>query len=147
MSSTGLEVFDTTLQATNHWLKLTMRELDSDNRRLAFNALRATLHAVRDRIGPDNAVHLGAQLPMLLRGAYYENWKPSRTPTRERRLEDFLDHVASYLPNEDAIAPSEAAQAGFAVLAECLDPGEADKLLAILPGDVRHLWPPEAVRA
>jgi len=117
MSSTGLEVFDRTLQATNHLLKLAMYALDTDNRRLAFNGLRAMLHAVRDRIGPDNAVHLGAQLPMLLRGACYENWRPSRTPTR----------------------------AGFAALAQCLGPGEADKLFLILPRDVRYLWPQEAV--
>jgi uncharacterized protein (DUF2267 family) len=146
MSSTGLEVFDKTLQATNHWLKLMMGELGTGNRRLAFNALRGTLHAVRDRIGPDNAVHLGAQLPMLLRGAYYEGWRPSRTPTRERRLEDLLDHVASELPYEDDIAPSEAVRAGLAVMAQCLDPGEFDKLCYILPTEARSLWPEAAVR-
>jgi uncharacterized protein (DUF2267 family) len=147
MSSTGLEVFDRTLQATNEWLKLMMRELGTDNRRHAFNALRAALHAVRDRIGPDNAIHLGAQLPMLLRGAYYEGWRPTRTPTRERRLEEFLDHVAFDLPYEDNMAPSEAARATFAVLTRCLDPGEAQKLFWLLPGEARYLWPREAVHA
>jgi uncharacterized protein (DUF2267 family) len=65
MSVTGLEVFDTTLQETNHWLKLMMGELGTDSRQAAFGALRGALHAVRDRIGVNNAVHLGAQMPML----------------------------------------------------------------------------------
>ena len=64
MSTSGLDVFDTTIQETNHWLKIMMGELGSDSRRTAFNALRAALHALRDRIGLENAVHLGAQLPM-----------------------------------------------------------------------------------
>ncbi len=117
MSRTGLEVFDKTLQATNHWLKLMMIELGTNDRRLAFNALRGALHAVRDRIGPDNAVHLGAQMPMLLRGAYYQG----------------------------EVDPEDAARAGFAVMAQCLDPGEMDKLLRILPYEARYLWPEGAV--
>ncbi len=141
MSRTGLEVFDKTLQATNHWLKLMMTELGTDDRRLAFNALRGALHTVRDRIGPENAVHLGAQMPMLLRGAYYEGWQPARTPTRERRLDDFLDHVASELPDQDEVGPEDVARAGFAVMAQCLDPGEMDKVLCILPSEARYLWP------
>ena len=90
MSSTGLEVFDTTLQETNHWLKLMMGELGTDSRRTAFGALRGALHALRDRIDVDNAAHLGAQMPMLLRGAYYEGWHPAATPTRTARSSSTL---------------------------------------------------------
>ncbi len=68
MSPTGFDTFDTTVQETNHWLKIMMSELGTDDRRAAFNALRAALHALRDRVGLENAVHLGAQLPMLRRG-------------------------------------------------------------------------------
>ena len=66
MPATGLEVFDTTVQQTNRWLRIMMMELATDSRRLAFAALRSALHAVRDRIGTDKAAHRGAQLPMLL---------------------------------------------------------------------------------
>jgi uncharacterized protein (DUF2267 family) len=84
-------------------------------------------------------------MPMLLRGAYYEGWRPARTPTRERHLDEFLDHVASELPYQDEVDPEDAARAGFAVMAQCLDPGEIDKLLYILPYEARYLWPEEAV--
>jgi uncharacterized protein (DUF2267 family) len=147
MSATGLEVFDSTVQETNHWLKLMMGELGSDDRQSSFNALRAALHAIRDRIGADNAVHLGAQLPMLLRGAYYEGWRPATTPTRERHLEDFVDHVAAGLPRNDRTNPAEAARACLAVMGRCLDGGELRKLRGILPHEVLNLLPDAFLRS
>jgi uncharacterized protein (DUF2267 family) len=146
MSTTGLDVFDTTIQETNHWLKIMMGELGSDSRRTAFNALRAALHALRDRIGLENAVHLGAQLPMLLRGAYYEGWHPAATPTRERHLADFIDHVGAQLPRETTINPAEAARACFAGMERCLDRGELLKVRGSLPHEVLNLFPDSLTR-
>lgn len=141
MSATGLEVFDTTVQETNHWLKLMMAELGTDSRRTAFGALRAALHAIRDRIGVDNAAHLGAQLPMLLRGAYYEGWRPAATPTSERHIADFVDRVATGIPRDSRIDARDAACACFAVMNGCLDSGEMMKLRRILPREVQSLCP------
>ena len=139
MSRNGLEIFDTTLQETNHWLKRVMEVLETDNRKLAFAALRATLHVLRDRIGPANAVHLGAQLPMLLRGAYYEDWRLSDTPTRERHVDGFLAHIDANLPRNAQIGAGEAARATFEGLMECLDGGEVEKLMRLLPTEIRSL--------
>ena len=140
MSSTGLEIFDTTIQETHHWLKIVMEELETDNRKLAFGALRAALHALRDRIGPVNAVHLGAQLPMLLRGAYYEGWRLSE-PSRERHMDDFLAHVEANLPRNTQVDAGDAARATFTAIAECLDGGEVEKLARLLPIEIRSLLP------
>jgi uncharacterized protein (DUF2267 family) len=141
MSMTGLDSFDTSIHATNHWLKVVMTEFGTDNRRIAYAALRAGLHALRDRIGPENAVHFGAQLPMLLRGLYYEGWQPVRTPTRERHLEDFLDHVGSLLPARSDLSSADAAIATFVAIAECIPYPEVVKLLNMLPHEIRPLWP------
>ncbi len=141
MTTTGLDVFDTTLQETNHWLKLMMVELQSDDRREAYVALRATLHAVRDRVGAMNAVHLGAQLPLMLRGVFYEGWRPTETPTRERHLAQFIDHVGAELPDDIRGRAGEVARACFAVMSQCLDRGEMKKLRGMLPHEVLNLWP------
>jgi uncharacterized protein (DUF2267 family) len=82
MSATGLSVFDTTLQKTNHWLKELMRLLDWNDRQKAYLALRATLHALRDRLPLEETAQLGAQLPMLVRGFYYEGWDPGDKPVQ-----------------------------------------------------------------
>ena len=146
MSTTGLDVFDKTLQETNHWLKVMMGELGIDSRSVAFGALRAALHAVRDRVGADNAVHLGAQMPMLLRGAYYEGWHPASTPTRERHLGDFIAHVQAELPTGSVVNPAEAARACFSAMSQCLDSGEMTKLKGILPHEILNLWPDSMLR-
>jgi uncharacterized protein (DUF2267 family) len=141
MSKNSLQVFDKTIQETNHWLKVLMEELQTDNRRLAFSVLRAVLHTLRDRIGLENAVHFGAQLPMLLRGAYYENWHPANTPTHERHYGEFLDHIDAYLPESSPVAVQDAAKATFAMLAQTIDPAEFEKVLQLLPAEIRIFLP------
>ena len=67
MSSTGLDVFDKTLQTTHQWLDDLMEELGPD-RQVAWHALGAVLRALRDRLPLGLAAHLGSQLPILVRG-------------------------------------------------------------------------------
>jgi uncharacterized protein (DUF2267 family) len=143
--STGLDVFDTTVQQTNLWLKDLMEQLGLD-RKHAYRVLAATLHAVRDRIGPDNAVHLGAQLPMLIRGFYYEGWHVAATPTKIRHKEDFLDYVNSEVFRGLGLDPEVAVRAVFDVMAKRLDAGEVDKLTNLFPKELRELWPAGAGR-
>jgi uncharacterized protein (DUF2267 family) len=145
--TTGLPVFDASVQETNVWLKLLMDRLHTDDRHAAYLALRAALHALRDRLGPENAAHLGAQLPLLLRGVYYEGWHMAGTPTRERRVAGFIEHVRDELPRDSVIDPNMAARAALAVLWEKLDPGEVAKIQRILPQGLQDLWPPEARHA
>jgi uncharacterized protein (DUF2267 family) len=138
--TTGLDVFDTTLQHTNLWLKELMDDLGID-RRHAYRVLRATLHGVRDRIGPEHAVHLGAQLPILIRGFYYEGWHLAATPTKLRHKQDFLDYVSGDVFRGLGIDPERAVRAVFNVMSNRLDPGEIEKLIKLLPEEIRALWP------
>jgi uncharacterized protein (DUF2267 family) len=140
MSNTGLPVFDTTVQETNLWLKAIMEGLHTDDRHLAYLALRSTLHALRDRLGPESAVHLAAQLPMLVRGLYYEGWRLAASQSKERTRADFLEHVRSELPRGSAIDANVAARAVFGVMWEKLDLGEVGKVIDFLPPELKELW-------
>jgi uncharacterized protein (DUF2267 family) len=137
--TTGLSVFDTTVQETNLWLKSIMEGLDTDDRHLAYLALRGTLHALRDRLGAEHAVQLAAQLPMLVRGLYYEGWRPA-APTRERTRADFLAHVRSELPHGSALDADLATRAVFATMWQKLDLGEVGKLIDLMPPELKELW-------
>jgi uncharacterized protein (DUF2267 family) len=144
MSAIGVDSLDHSIQDTNIWLKAIMRHLESDDRHLAFVALRAGLHALRDRIGPENAVHLGAQLPMLIRGLYYEGWHMAGTPTKARSKHQFMQHVGWTLDPRSEVDPERAARAVFDVLWDKVDPGEVAKVINLLPEELRELWPPVA---
>ena len=93
MSGRGLSVFDETVQLTNIWLKELMAELGWEDRHRAYLGLRLVLQAIRDHLSVDEAVHLGAQLPMLVRGFYYEGWHPHDKPKRYRHKTDFLEEI------------------------------------------------------
>lgn len=139
--TTGLDVFDTTVQESNVWLKNLMQQLGTDDRHLAYRMLRATLHALRDRIGPENAVHFGAQLPMLLRGLYYEGWQLHSPKTKERHMSDFLRHVEAAAGRNLGSDTEDGVRAVFDVIWDMVDPGEAEKLVEMFPKSLRELWP------
>lgn len=139
MSATGLEVFDTTLQKTNAWLNEIMQQLGSDDRHEAYLALRATLHALRDRMNADTAAQLGAQFPMLIRGLYYEGWNPARTPKKARRKLSFLLEIQRQL--SVGAEPERMARAVFSVLEMHVSPGEIDDVRHVLNAEIRELWP------
>jgi len=140
MSATGLGVFDETLHKTNIWLKEIMQVL-GPNRQRAYQALRAVLHCLRDRLTVDEAAHLGDQLPMLVRGIYYEAWHPAGKPEKIRSREEFLARIGTEFPNVPFIDPEEVARAVFQVLENHISPGEIDDVISALPQDLRILWP------
>jgi uncharacterized protein (DUF2267 family) len=95
MSTTGLPIFDTTIQKTNEWLNDLMNELDIQNRKAAYQILRAVLHALRDRLTVEEASDLAAGMPLLVRGIFFEGWNPGRKREFERTEEAFLNEVMS----------------------------------------------------
>lgn len=139
---TKLAVLETTVQKTHEWLRDINKGLGFDNDRAAYAALRAVLHALRGLLGADQVAHLGAQLPMLIRGIYYEGWDPSPA-WRERRSEQaFLAAVGRELHGHLELQDTErVARTVLRVLAQQLTPGEIGKIVDALPRDVRALWP------
>lgn len=138
--------FEGTYQTTNAWLKELMEELDWQDRHRAYRALRAVLHALRDRLTVEETADLGAQLPMLIRGLYYEGWTPSGKPVKERKREDFLAHIEAAFRDDPAIFPEAVAGAVFKVLQRHVSAGEIGDVKQILPVQIRALWPEGEVR-
>lgn len=136
--STGLE---DKVQKTYDWIKAVQEELGWDNPRKAYRALRATLHALRDRLTVAEAVNLGAELPMLVRGFYYEGWTVSGKPLKERHKEQFLEHIQESMRSDFDVDPDEVARAVFAVLARRISRGEIGDVKRVLPEALGDLWP------
>src|SRR5947208_11133585 len=121
MSATGLEVFDKTIQVTNIWLGEIMERLGPD-RHVAWHVLGAVLRTVRDRLPLGLSAHLAAQLPLLVRGTYFDQWRPTDEPQKWRSQEEFLEAVSEGLRNIRPVAPAEAARSVFMVLNHHVDP-------------------------
>lgn len=140
MSQTGLEAFDKTVQTANIWLNEIMEAIGPD-RANALHALRAVLHPLRDRLPVEEAAHLGAQLPMLVRGLYYENWRPQVNPTPIRKQGEFLACIQDELDRSRPMDPKDVARAVLKVIDEHVDRGEVEKVKHSLPAELRGLFP------
>ena len=141
MSFTGLPIFDETLQLSNVWLNELMEELDWKDKKRAYRVLRATLHALRDRLTAHEAIHLGAQLPMLIRGLYYEGWHMKEGASPEHTKQAFFDHVYGELRDDPGIDAERPVRAVFKLLVRKITPGEIEDVKNMLPAGVRALWP------
>ncbi len=141
MSTSEIEIFSKTLQKTHTWLKDLMEELDWEDEHKAYLALRAVLHALRDRLTVEEAAHLAAQLPMLVRGFYYEGWDPTGKPLKERHQEEFLGHIKGYFKYDERVVPEKVVRAVFKVLSKHISEGEIDDVKHTLPAELRALWP------
>lgn len=140
MTMTGLDVFDRTVHKSNNWLNDLSDLLGWEDRHKTYLALRSTLQALRDRLTVEEAAQLGAQLPMLIRGVYYEGWDPMQTPKKIREREPFLDRIAHQF-RDDAVNPEGVARAVFALLDNRVTHGEIEDVKQVLPAELRDLWP------
>lgn len=142
MSATGLQVFDKTLQTTNIWLDEIMETVGPD-RQVAWHTMVAVLRTLRDRLPIDVGAHLSAQLPMLIRGAYYEQWQPRAEPEKIRDVDEFLARINEGVADIRPVNVREATRQVFRVISRHIDRGQAEKVRDSLPADILSLWPEE----
>ena len=142
MSFTGLASFDRTVHLTNLWLKELAEEMHCQkDRQRAYHALRAVLHALRDRLPVGEAANLGAQLPLLLRGVYYEGWRPvSHAFHKPRNKAQFMERVASALSSEPGLDAEPVVRSVLRLLARHVSGGEINDVKRNLPESLQTLW-------
>ncbi|MEZ4867508.1 MAG: DUF2267 domain-containing protein [Caldilineaceae bacterium] len=140
MTTTGFRGFDHTIQETNTWLHEIAEELGNSDRQIAYHALRGVLFALRDRITVEEVFNLAAQLPVLIRGIYFEGYKIAGKPEKYH-ADEFLARVSHELHKVGPANPKKATRAVFAILDRHVTAGEIDDVYQALPKDLRRLWP------
>jgi len=142
MSTTGLDIFDKAVNTTHLWLAELVREQQGD-RQLAWHELSSVLRALRDHLPVDISTHLGEQLPLIIRGTYYEHYEPSKQPDRTRSLVAFTERVENELANNPKVDVDgvDTTRSVLGLLSQRLDPGLTTKLRDSLAEDLRDLWP------
>ena len=139
MSTAQVELIDRSVEKTHIWLNELAAGLGNPDRQAAYRVLRAFLHVLRDRLPVDEAAQLAAQLPVLIRGVYYENWDPSSTPRHYRSHDEFLQRVAGEALLHGETEASFAVGAAAAVLRRHVSWGEIEDVMGLLPGSIRAL--------
>ena len=139
MSANGLEVFDKTIQTTHVWLN-EITEVIGPDRELAWKVLYTVLHKLRDRLTLGVAAHLGAQLPLLIRGAYYDQFQPAKQPSSCRDLDEFVAEVQEWLADVRPVNGRDAVDAVFATLSRHVPEGQLAIVRNALPASIRDRW-------
>lgn len=141
MSTVGLEGLERTVQLTHIWINDLNDRLYWNDKSRAYRLLKSVLHALRDWLELDESANLAAQLPGLLRGAYYEQWRPATTPVKKRGRQQFLDHVDNEFKRDPLWNTAEAVTAVFELLSDKITAGEIEDVRHALPEDIRAMWP------
>jgi uncharacterized protein (DUF2267 family) len=139
MSANGLDVFDRTLETTHIWLNEICNDLGPD-KQVAWKVLSTVLQKLRDRLTLNLAAHLGAQLPLLIRGVYYDQFEPGHMPSEHRNRADFVGEVAEWLSDTRPVDPEEAIRSVFRVLSRHISEGQINKVRDALPKSLRQMW-------
>jgi uncharacterized protein (DUF2267 family) len=137
----GLQSIDQTVQLTHIWINELDSALGWNNKPRSYRLLRCVLHALRDWLQVNEATDLAAQLPTLLRGVYYDQWRPQTTPVKERDKKSFLSRIDRDFFNDPIEDLEKAVTAVFLLLSSKVTAGEIADVRQALPSDLRSLWP------
>jgi uncharacterized protein (DUF2267 family) len=139
MSIRSVDSIERSVHKTNEWLSELAAELGTENREETWRVLRSYLQLLRDQLTTDEAAQLAAQLPLVLRGAFYEGFDPGRQPGKARDREQFLALLAERAQLAGPDEAERAAEAAAHVLSRHVTPGELDDVVSQLPREVREV--------
>jgi uncharacterized protein (DUF2267 family) len=129
--------FGEAIGQAHSWVGEVANSLDGDKGK-AYRALKATMHALRDRLTVEAAAHFSAQLPLVIRGIFFEGWDPSKVPDK-MHVDQFMERVRREASLDTIEEAEEAARAVVGVMWQHLTPGALDHLGAQLPVDLKPL--------
>lgn len=141
MSAQGLEVIDHTVQLTHEWINELRDRLDWTSSRDSLRLLRVTLSQIRDHLSHDEVAQLSAQLPLLLRGMFFEGWNPHHTPVKDRNVAHFINAIEDQMSQVIDWRGPQDIRAVFLTLNNRISSGEIKDVKGGLPQSVRDLWP------
>jgi uncharacterized protein (DUF2267 family) len=144
MPLSNIPSLNRSVHKTQIWLKELADHGHLENELQAYSVLRAVLHALRDRLTIDEAANFAAQLPMVVRGLYYEGWRPSSAPIKYKDRSEFYDRIRQEMRDKPNVDVVHATEGVFALLSAKITAGEMANLREMMPADLRLLWPQPA---
>ena len=128
-------------QLLDEWVQQVNHELGWRDLNRSFRLLRITLNELRDMLQIDEAAQLSAQLPLVIRGYYFEGWNPSKIHTTSHSKADFVRKIGQNFSEAECQDVEKAITAVFSVLNKHVSSGEIEDVRGSLREKVRELWP------
>ena len=137
MSNQGLETIDHTVHLTHEWINELAERVGYSSKRSALRLLRTTLHVLRDRLPQNELAQFSAQLPLLVRGIFFEGWQPKTTP---KRSEHIGPAIVEAMGDTEEFRGEDDVRFVFDLLNARISRGEIEDARACLPEDIRRYW-------
>ncbi len=137
--SNRVSVFERSLEKSQEWMSELHEEIHWVSGDSVYHLFRAVLQTLRDQLSIDEAAHLSAQLPLLLRGSFYECWDPQSLAPKGLGKDDFLDAVKAKMgPISNTRYDFEKAVLSCLLyLKKHVSPGEMDDVISALKPTLR----------
>ncbi|WCN84351.1 DUF2267 domain-containing protein [Micromonospora sp. LH3U1] len=142
MADQMISAFESSLDKTN----LILKDIENaygwpkERRNQSYAALRTVLHLLRDRLPVDESVEFAQQLPVLVRGIYFDGWVPSDVPIKLNR-DDFLYEVRQGFPYDAKGGPERVTQVVLDTLRRHVTQGEWQDVKDTMPKDLAMMMP------
>ncbi|MEU7613412.1 DUF2267 domain-containing protein [Micromonospora sp. NPDC049204] len=142
MADAMISAFESSLDKTN----LILKDIENaygwpkDRRNQSYAALRTVLHLLRDRLPVDESVEFAQQLPVLVRGIYFDGWVPSDVPIKLNR-DDFLYEVRQGFPYDAEGGAERVTQVVLDTLRRHVTQGEWQDVKDTMPADLAVMMP------
>ena len=140
MTAQGLEVIDHSVHLTHEWINELAARLGWSSKRSTLRLLRITLHRIRDHLMINELAQMSAQLPLVIRGFFFEGWVPKQTPIKERRAQEFVTFVDAQMGETPEYRGRDDIKCVFDMLNARLSRGEVEDVRASLPSEIHDLW-------
>jgi len=138
----GVGNLDKSIDLTNVWLKDILGQLKWQSKDSAYQALRSTLHILRDRLPVEEAVELSAQLPLFIKGIYFDGWTVRDKPEKYDKIE-FVRRVHRRFDFDPNVNPAEVIRAVLRVMYRHMGEVELLDIRSNIPKDIQELFPEE----
>ena len=140
MSSTKVRSLDRSIQSSIQWLNDIQSELKWPDEERVYSATKAMLHTLRDRMIVDETFELAAQMPLLIKGIFFDGYDPSGKPLEIRSREKFFDTIQERFDKASGLDGETITRAVLKVLYKRVGAGEMDDVMNAMPDDIKGLF-------
>ncbi|MGC5052200.1 DUF2267 domain-containing protein [Micromonospora sp. DT48] len=140
------EQFQSAIESSMDKTNLILKDIEQaygwskEQRNQSYAALRTVLHLLRDRMPIEESVEFSAQLPIVLRGVYFDGWQPQNVPIKLNR-DDFLYEVRQGFPYDVKGGPQRVVQVVLDSLRRHVTQGQWDEVKDTMPNDLARIMP------